>query len=543
VGLRIPSPEVPLSISNLTIGRRLGLGFLAAVLSMVVLVIVGVVQVDQIRTKLNVINDQNAVKQRYAINFRGSVHDRAIAVRDVVLAKTDGEVQAEVDLIGTLADKYSASDAKMSAIFADGAKVSDAEKSAYADINTVQTKTLPLIEQVVSLRKSGDTAQALTVLVSQAKPAFVDWLRVVNVFIDLEEAMNQAATAQARKTADNFIVVMSGLCLLATAIAVLVAWRTTRSIVRPLAEAGTVLAAVAGGDLTQRLNIASRDEVGEMARSMNTALSSIGGVMQQVSSSATTLASTSEQIGRLSTRIADGAQKSSTQAQMVAGAADEVSRNVQTMAAGSAEVSASVREIATNANEAAMVAGRAVSAVQTTTDTVSRLGESSREIGNVVKVITSIAEQTNLLALNATIEAARAGEAGKGFAVVANEVKELSQETARATEDIARRVEAIQADTTSAVTAIEDVSRVIAQINDYQTSIAAAVEEQTATTSEMNRSVAEAASGSGQIATNIGSVAEVARTTTESVGESQLAANELSQVSGQLQTLVAGFRY
>jgi methyl-accepting chemotaxis protein len=150
---------------------------------------------------------------------------------------------------------------------------------------------------------------------------------------------------------------------------------------------------------------------------------------------------------------------------------------------------------------------------ETTNATVGKLGDSSIEIGNVIKVITSIAEQTNLLALNATIEAARAGEAGKGFAVVANEVKDLARETAKATEDIGRRVEAIQADTREAVDAIAEISSVIARINDYQTTIASAVEEQTATTNEMSRNVAEAAMGSTEIAQNIVGVATAAQTT------------------------------
>ncbi len=178
---------------------------------------------------------------------------------------------------------------------------------------------------------------------------------------------------------------------------------------------------------------------------------------------------------------------------------------------------------------------------ESTNATISKLGESSTEIGNVVKVITSIAEQTNLLALNATIEAARAGEAGKGFAVVANEVKELAQETARATEDISRRVEAIQADTAGAVAAIGEISEVIARINDFQVTIASAVEEQTATTNEMNRSVTEAATGSTEIASNITGVARAAATTTEGVGQSQQTAAELARLSNQLEELCNRF--
>ena len=529
-------------MSNLRVGARLGAGFLVVIVAMVALTVIGVTEVNKINDRLTVVNDLNGVKQRYAINFRGSVHDRAIAVRDVVLARTPADVQAEVDIIGKLTTKYDESAVKMAAMFSGDAAVSDRERQALAEINRIQAKTLPLITQVVGLRTAGTDAQALQVLTTQAKPAFIEWLAAINVFIDLEEAMNKAETAQARDIADGFLATMALGLALAALLAALVAWRTTRGITRPLAEAATVLVAVADGDLTRRVEVRSGDEVGQMGRSVNTALDAISTVITEFGHSATGLAQASHRIGALSGQIAEGAAESSAQANVVANSAQEVSRNVQTVAAGSEEMGASIREIAHNANEAATVAARAVDTVRVTTETVSRLGESSRMIGDVVMAITNIAQQTNLLALNATIEAARAGEAGKGFAVVAGEVKELSQETARATEDISRRVEAIQADTTSAVAAIAEVTAVITQISDYQTTIASAVEEQTATTNEMNRSVNDAASASGQIAANIGNVADVARNTTASVDESRRAADELDGVSRRLQSLVAGFR-
>jgi methyl-accepting chemotaxis protein len=200
---------------------------------------------------------------------------------------------------------------------------------------------------------------------------------------------------------------------------------------------------------------------------------------------------------------------------------------------------ASIREISKNANDSARVAKDAVVMAQSTNNTMRKLGESSREIGNVIKVITSIAQQTNLLALNATIEAARAGEAGKGFAVVANEVKELAKQTAKATEEISQKIEAIQSGTKGAFTAIEEIGTIINQINDISNSIASAVEEQTATTNEIGRSVTEAAQAIDDVAKTIGGVAVSANYTKQGVADTKAASIELSQMAVRLQESVS----
>jgi methyl-accepting chemotaxis protein len=189
------------------------------------------------------------------------------------------------------------------------------------------------------------------------------------------------------------------------------------------------------------------------------------------------------------------------------------------------------------------VAKSAVDMAQSTNETMKKLGESSAEIGNVIKVITSIAEQTNLLALNATIEAARAGEAGKGFAVVANEVKELAKQTAKATEEISLKISASQGVTMGAVAAIEEIGAVIHQINDISNSIASAVEEQAVTTNEISRSVTEAAQGIHDITKNIGGVANSARNTTQGANDTKSASLALAEMAAHLHAAVSEFKF
>ncbi|MEV1289238.1 methyl-accepting chemotaxis protein [Micromonospora sp. NPDC049679] len=361
----------------------------------------------------------------------------------------------------------------------------------------------------------------------------------------MEKAENEQADALAAHAAENYRAART-IAVVALVVGLLLAFAVSFSVARAfrrqLDSVGAALDAVADGDLTRKAEVRSRDELGRMAAAVNRANEGIRATVEILTAGARTLGANMEKLGGVAGRIGVSAEEAAAQANVVAVAAGDVSQNVQTVAAGAEEMGASIREIAQNANEAARVAADAVGVAESTNRTVSTLGESSVEIGNVIKVITSIAQQTNLLALNATIEAARAGEAGKGFAVVASEVKDLAQETARATEDISRRVEAIQSDTANAVDAIGNISRIIGKINDYQVTIASAVEEQTATTGEMTRSVGDAAQGTTEIATNIAGVAAAAQATTSNLIEANQISAELADLANELQTAVGRFR-
>ena len=334
-----------------------------------------------------------------------------------------------------------------------------------------------------------------------AQEATVD--EIVKVTNDL--VANDQAEAVAVASSRARILLLVGL----VALTVVIGFASTiaRSILGPLNQTLIVLQGLADGDLRHQITVDSADEVGAMGCALNRAIDGVAKAIGLIAENAVRVASASEELNSTSQQITANAEETSAQADVVSRAAQQVSQNLQTVAAGAEQMGASIKEIAKNATEAARVATAAVKVAETTTATVSKLGDSSTEIGQVIKVITSIAQQTNLLALNATIEAARAGEAGKGFAVVANEVKELAKETAKATEDISRKIEAIQSDTKAAVDAIASISGVINQINDISGTIATAVEQQNTTTNEMSRNVSEAAQGSGEITSNVAGVA------------------------------------
>ena len=354
------------------------------------------------------------------------------------------------------------------------------------------------------------------------------WIVGSGVYVDDVQGAALADAGKLLLAAAAIMVVSAAACI-----------GIARSIVRPIRRAAEVLAA---GDLNARLDEGrGRTELEHLAVSLNVMLDRTSSVAAEVSLVADQLAAAATRLIESGDGIAAAADSSAAQTVAVAGAAGEVSSGIDSVASGAHEMGASIAEIAQNAHSAARIASDAVRAADATNRTVSALGESSAQISSVVKVITSIAAQTNLLALNATIEAARAGDAGKGFAVVASEVKDLAQETARATDGISEQVEAIQAAVEQAAGEISQISDIIGRINDFQVTIAGAVEEQTATTNTMAHTMASVADGGRSIAMTLQGVEDASRLTAREIGTIRDAARELAETSQKLQTAVGGF--
>jgi methyl-accepting chemotaxis protein len=515
------------------VGVRLGAAFAAAA---GLLIIVGILDLMAVS---HLLEGQKSVTHTYQVlravdTVTSSLKDAETGQRGFLITGNDAYLQPYQDAQGRITGEIDV----VAGLTADNA----AQQKRIATLRPLVTAKFAEMQETIDLRRSSGFAAAKAVVLQNKGKAVMDQIRGVLTEMSGNEssllgqrADESAAAATRSRWTDSLAMILVSLVLGVAGVAI------TRSITRPLGELDAGVRKLAEGDLSVRVEESGDDEVSHVSRNFNRSVTSLAGTVNGVVEVAGSLASAAGRISHAAGQMSQTSLEASTRADTAAADSGEVSDNVQNVAGATEQMGASIQSIAQSAQEAVRVATNAVAVAEATAANVGELGQSSVEISNVIKLITSIAEQTNLLALNATIEAARAGDAGKGFAVVADEVKQLAQETARATGDISSQVEAIQSSTGIAVTSMTEISEVINTISDYQRTIAAAVEQQTVTTAEMSRTITETAAGSTRIATNVGAVAAATAQTRAGIQDTTQGIDEVNRLAGRLSDLVSAF--
>jgi methyl-accepting chemotaxis protein len=520
-----------MTTSGLTIGKRLALGFGAVLGLMTVLGGLAIYRVGEIDDILIRINDVNAVKQRYAINFRGSVHDRSIAVRDVVLATSPDAAKPKFDLIHKLDDNYQKSAQPLDALFAAHNDISSEEKQDLARIKEVEARTQPLIAKLIELRQADKVQEAAELLDKQAAPAFVDWLASVNALIDLEEKLNNEAAGTARQLSGSFFAWMLALLAVAAVAGAGAAWAISRGLLRQLGGqpdyAAGIAGAIAAGDLSVAIDTAP-DDRSSLLFAMKGMRDSLVNIVGQVRNGTLTIA-------RASTEITAGNQDLAQRSERQAGTLEETASSMEELTGTVKQNADNARQANQLAESASQVAQRGGAVVAQVVQTMASINDSSKQIAEIIGVIDGIAFQTNILALNAAVEAARAGEQGRGFAVVASEVRNLAQRSAAA----AKEIKSLIGDS---VAKVDDGAKLVDQAGSTMEEIVTSVKHVTDIMAEISLASQEQSTGIEQVNRAIGQMDEATQQNAALVGQAGAAAASLQEEAENLARLVSIFK-
>jgi len=517
--------------SGLTIGKRLALGFGLVLAFMAVVAGLAIHRVGQIDGILTSINDVNGVKQRYAINFRGSVHDRSIAVRDLVLAADAAAARPTIELIRKLDSNYQASAGPLDALFAAHADILPEEKQALARIKEVEGRTQPLIARLIELRQADKVPEAAALLGTQAAPAFVAWLASVNALIDLEDKLNDQATAQARQLSGSFFAWMLALLAVAIGAGMAAAWIISRKLLGQLGgqpdEAVRIAGAIAAGDLSVTIRTRPGDRA-SLLYAMAGMRDSLVNIVSQVRAGTLTIANASAE-------ITAGNRDLSARSERQAGTLEETAASMEELTGTVRQNADNARQANTLAESASGVAQRGGAVVAQVVQTMASINASSRQIAEIIGVIDGIAFQTNILALNASVEAARAGEQGRGFAVVAGEVRNLAQRSAAA----AREIKQLIGDS---VTKVGAGTRLVDEAGSTMEEILASVQRVTGIMAEISLASQEQSAGIEQVNRAVTQMDEATQQNATLVEQAGSAAASLQDQAGQLAQLVSVFK-